>query len=114
MSTSGCCCFRRGNRASAEPGTARAQLLGGGERCRHHSASPAQIPELTLLCKDLFAWGVQQVQLPEVQARVFRRSGSRREVGRVVLSHCRRCHALRHIRFGIHYLDGSPRLRACR
>jgi len=73
-----------------------------------------QIPELALLCKDIFAWGVQQVQLPEVQARGVRRSGSRREVGRVGLSHCRRCHALRHVRFGIHYLGGSPRLRACR
>jgi len=73
-----------------------------------------QIPELTFLCKDLLAWGVQQVQLLEVQARGIRRSGSRRELGRVVLSHDLRCHALRDVRFGIDYLGGSPRLRACR
>ena len=74
-----------------------------------------QIPELTLLCKDLFAWalGGSAGLLPEVQARGVRRSGSRREVGRVVLSHGLRCHALRHVRFGIHYLGGGPRLRAC-
>ena len=104
MSSLGCRCFRREIRASAEQGTVRARLLGVDRRCRHHSASPADLGAHTLVQGSLCLGG---------SAGPASR-GSRREVSRVVLGHGRRCHALRHVRLGIHYLGGCPRLRACR